>query len=148
MRIVLNLEGKTKDIDKARLDLKDMGIRPKLQLYKEGDRWYKPHAQFVLTVQVRKEVSNYIKSVHFPDGFAANLMKNVSNSDAKISRLKSRDCHIIMQRLLSPGNRMYLKKEEGETIIDLYKFFQLICARTLHADDLKAATEHIISILC
>ena len=81
----MSLKGKTKDTDKARLDLKDMGIRPKLQLYKEGDRWYKPHAQFVLTVQVRKEVSNYIKSVHFPDGFAANLMKNVSNSDAKIS---------------------------------------------------------------
>ena len=53
-----------------------------------------------------------------------------------------------MQRLLALGIRKYLRKEERETIIDICSFFQLICARRLRVDDLKAAHEHIISILC
>ena len=92
-----------------------------------------------MSVQERKEFVNYIKSVRFLDCFAANLRKNVSDFDRKILRLKSHDCDIMMQQLLAPGIRKYLKKEERETIIDLCNFFQLICDRTLRFDDLKAA---------
>ena len=119
----MSLKGKTKDTDKARLDLKDMGIRPELHLYKKGDRWYKPYAQFAMTVQERKEFANNIKSVRFSDGFATNLRKNVNDSDGNISGLKSHYCHIMMQRLLAPGIMKYLRKEEQETIIDLCNFF-------------------------
>ena len=34
---LLNMEGKSKDTDKARLDLADMKIRKKLHLYQDGN---------------------------------------------------------------------------------------------------------------
>ena len=35
---ILNIEGKSKDIAKVRIDLQNMGVRKELRLYKEGDR--------------------------------------------------------------------------------------------------------------
>ena len=41
---VLGIDGKSKDRDKASLDLMDLGVREELHLYKQGERWMKPHA--------------------------------------------------------------------------------------------------------
>ena len=41
---LLNVEGKTKDTDKARLDLADMNIRKELHLQVQGNKLVKPHA--------------------------------------------------------------------------------------------------------
>ena len=35
---ILNIDRKSKDTDKARIDLQNMGLRMELHLYKEGDR--------------------------------------------------------------------------------------------------------------
>ena len=51
---LLNIEGKTKDTDKARLDLEDMGIRKELYLYKDGQKWKKPPASYVLSNEERR----------------------------------------------------------------------------------------------
>ena len=124
---VLNIDGKSKDTDKARLDLMDLGIRSELHLYKEGNRWMKPYPNFGLTSEERKEFGNYIKSVQFPDNFASNLTKNVNNHDGKIIGLKSHDCHVIMQRLLAHGVRKFLSKDVSDTIVELCSFFKLLC---------------------
>ena len=34
---ILDVDGKSKDIDKARIELQDMGEHKELHLYKEGD---------------------------------------------------------------------------------------------------------------
>ena len=90
----------------------------------------------------------FIKSVKFSNGFAANLSKNVNEDDSKISGLKSHDCHVLLQRLLPAGIRSLLKKEIRETIIELCNFFQQICAKTLNVKDLEKMQDNIIIILC
>uniref|UniRef100_A0A803QII9 Uncharacterized protein n=1 Tax=Cannabis sativa TaxID=3483 RepID=A0A803QII9_CANSA len=84
---LLSIDGKSKDTEKVRLDLADMTIRKKLHLYKVGDKWKKPPTSYTLSVTERQDFCEFVKSVKFPDGFAANLTKNVK--DDKISRLKS-----------------------------------------------------------
>ena len=44
---ILNIEGRTKDTVKARLDLEDMRIRKELHLIRQGDRLVKPLAYYV-----------------------------------------------------------------------------------------------------
>ena len=67
---LLSIEGKSKDTEKARLDLLDMNIRKELHLYKVGNKWKKPHASYTLSVDERRKFCQFIKSVKFPDGFA------------------------------------------------------------------------------
>jgi len=145
---ILDIDGKSKDTDKARIDLQNMGVRKELHLYKDGDRWMKPHASYTLSPDDGKKFCDFLKSVRFPDGFASNLKKNVIDGKNKISGLKSHDCHIIMQRLLPTGLRPFMKKEIVDAITELSNFFELICSRTLRKSDLEKAQQDIVVILC
>ena len=124
-----------------------MEVHKELHLYKEGDRWMKPHAAYTLTLEDSKKFCEFLKSVRFPDGFASNLRKNVIDGNNKITGLKSHDCHVIMQRLLPTGIQPFMKKEIVDAITKLSNFFQLICSRTLRISDLEKANGDIVLIL-
>ena len=62
---LLNIEGKTKDSNKARLDLPDMNIRKELHLQVQGNKLVKPHACYTLIGDGRKEFCKFVKSVKF-----------------------------------------------------------------------------------
>lgn len=145
---MLSIEGESKDIEKARLDLLDMNICKELDLYKVGNKWKKPNASYTLSVDERGKSYQFIKSVKFSDCFAANLSKNVSEENGKISGLKSHDYHVLFQRLLPTGIIPYLKREVQKTITELCNFFKQICSRTSNISDLQKMHENIIIILC
>ncbi|KAL6331580.1 hypothetical protein AAG906_011520 [Vitis piasezkii] len=134
---LLNIVGKTKDTEKARLDLADMKIRNELHLQLKGNKLLKPHACYTLTFEERKEFCKFLKSV-----------KNVNISDGKILGLKSHDCHVLLQRLLPVGIRPYLNKDICTALVELSGFFQKLCAKTLYVADLERLEEGIVIILC
>ena len=144
---LLNIEGKTKDTDKAQLTLADWNIRHELHLYQEGDIWMKPPSSYTLTPSERKRFTEFLRSVRFPDGFAGNLKKNVT-ADGRLTGLKSHDCHVIMQRLLAPAIRPFLDRSIRDAIIELCNFFRLICSRTVVISDIEKAQEDVNFILC
>ena len=51
---ILNIIGKTKDTLKARLDLKDLGIKKELQLRGDGDSCEMPHARYTLSTEKKR----------------------------------------------------------------------------------------------
>ncbi|KAI3443853.1 hypothetical protein Pfo_000518 [Paulownia fortunei] len=53
---LLSIDGKSKDIVKARLD-----------------RVSKPHASYIFTLEERREFCWFLKSMNFPDGYATNI---------------------------------------------------------------------------
>ena len=145
---ILGIEGKSKDTIKARMDLEDLGIREHLHLQRHGNRVFKPLGCYSLTLDERRQFCQFIKSVKFPDGFAANISNNVNIKDGKIIGLKTHDCHVLFQRLLPIGIRPYVTKEVSTTISELAMFFQKICARTLSVSDLDAMQDGIVVTLC
>ncbi|CAH9119041.1 unnamed protein product [Cuscuta epithymum] len=145
---ILSIDRKSKDTDKARLDMANLGVREELHLFKDGDQLMKPHAAYTLSPIDCTKFCEFLKHVRFPDGFASNLGKNVIGGNSKISGLKSHDCHVIMQRLLPIGIRPFMKKEIVDAITELCNFFQLICSRKLKVSDLKHAQKDIVVILC
>lgn len=69
MGTFLNLK-KSKDTDKARLDLEDMGIRKELHLQKKGNgKSEKPPASYVLSPKERQNFCQFLNSVKYPDGY-------------------------------------------------------------------------------
>ncbi|KAL3522314.1 hypothetical protein ACH5RR_015148 [Cinchona calisaya] len=83
LRTPLNIPSKTKDTDKAHEDLYDMGRRPELHLQVDGGRTIKPSALYVMSSNERKEFCEFLRSIKFPDGYAANISKCVKE-EAKL----------------------------------------------------------------
>ncbi|CAL1407367.1 unnamed protein product [Linum trigynum] len=146
---LLNIDGKTKDTIKARLDLKDMGIRSELHLEEKDDGSYKiPPACYVLSKKERLEFCEFLKSVKFPDGYASNISRCANPVDGKLVGLKSHDCHVFLQQLLAPGFRSFLPKEVYIALAELGDFFRKLCCKTIHMADIEQMEKDIVVILC
>jgi hypothetical protein len=57
---ILNINGKTKDTAKARLDLADLGIKEELQFKEDGDSCEMPSARYALTDDQKKAFCKFL----------------------------------------------------------------------------------------
>lgn len=62
-----------------------------------------PLACFTMIKDKRMQYCKWLQSVNFPDGFTYNNARCVNTDKWKISRMKSKDCHTFLQRLLLIG---------------------------------------------
>jgi hypothetical protein len=125
---ILNIVGKTKDTTKARLDLKDLGIKKELEFREDGDSWEMPNAPYTLSKK-RKAFCDFLSQVKFPDGFASNISRCVSGDGTKFQGLKTHDCHILLQRILLATMSGILDKDIYEAIAELGMFLGSCAAK-------------------
>jgi hypothetical protein len=137
---LMDIPGKTKDNVKARLDIATLCDRRNLEMQPpgRGKTWTKPKADYVLSKDQRKEVLQWIKTLMFPDGYAANLSRGVNLSTMRVLGMKSHDYHIWIERLLPVMVRGYVPERVWLVLAELSYFFRQLCAkelsRTLVAD--------------
>ena len=94
--IMLGIDGKNKDIDKAWMDLEKMNIREILHLEVLPDgSCRKPQAIFSLNTTERDGFYDFLKPVKYSNGYAANISRSVSTRNDKLSGLKNHDCHAL-----------------------------------------------------
>ncbi|VVA38323.1 PREDICTED: LOC110929331 isoform, partial [Prunus dulcis] len=72
---ILDIEGKTKDTIKARLDLERMGIRRGLWMNRDSDKARRDLAFFSMKPNDKKKFLKFVSSVKFPDGYASNIAR-------------------------------------------------------------------------
>ena len=142
---LMDIEGKTKDTLKARMDLKDLDYRHELHLDLDGKT--KPFASYTFTKEECRGFCEYIKAVKLPDGFGSNIGRCVTEN-YKLSGMKTHDSHILLQKLLPAGIISFLTEPVRETLIEFCQFFEKLCARTLRVDELREMQRSIILILC
>jgi len=146
---LLNVQGKTKDTTNARLDLYDMGIRPEFHLQQHGNSVIAPPAPYVLGKDQKIKFCKFLKGIKFPDGYAANLAKYISEDGSKVQgKLKTHSCHILLQRIIPAGLRGLVRKDVYEAVAELGTFFRELCSRNLRIDVVKRLKEEIPLILC
>ena len=146
---MLGIDGKNKDTDKARKDLEDKGIRKELWLTQHPNGSYiKPRASFSLTIEEREAFFEFLKSVKYPNGYAANISRAVHSTNGRLTGLKSHDYHILIQQILPIGMRGFVNKEISTTLFELGSFFQDLCSKTLRRSELEKLEERIVHILC
>ncbi|XXG47862.1 hypothetical protein AAC387_Pa02g2430 [Persea americana] len=145
---LLNIDGKTKDTVKARMDLEAMGIRKELHLIPNGDKVMVPPACYTLSSAEKKGFCEWFKLVKFPDRYASNISRSVNITDGKISGLKSHDCHVLLQRLLPIVICGYLNDDVYIPLIELGIFFNKLCSKTLKLKVLEKRERDIAIILC
>ena len=108
----------------------------------------KPPASYTLSPVERQGFCDFLKSIKYPDGYAANVSNCVTANGCKLVGLKSHDCHVLLQRLLPIGMRGYLPTEIGTTLFEFGTFFKQLCSKTLRVTDLEKLQEQIVLILC
>ena len=131
---ILNIIGKTKDTAKARLDLKELGIKEELQFREDGDSCEMPRARYTLTNDKKKDFCEFLRHLKFPDGFASNISRCLNGDGTKVQGLKTHDCHILLQRILLAAMRGILDNDIYVVLAELGRFFRELCSKTLHKD--------------
>ncbi|KAG7531488.1 hypothetical protein ISN44_Un30g000040 [Arabidopsis suecica] len=97
IKTLLNVQGKTKDNIKSRLDLQEHCNRKDLHLTPEGKA---PIPKFRLKPDAKEIFLRWLeKDVKFSDGYSSSLANCVDLPGRKLTGMKSHDCHVLMQRL-------------------------------------------------
>jgi len=123
---ILNIKGKTNDGLKCRQDLVDMGIRDQQHPVAQGDRTYLPQAYHTMSTTERKSFCHCLKNLKVPQGYSSNIKSLVPVKDLKLVGLKSHDCHVLMQQLLSVAVRGILPEKVRFVICRLCFSFNAI----------------------
>jgi hypothetical protein len=122
----MDIGKKSKDNVKARLDIETIFDRPKLVIKTPvpDKRWKRGPADYILKRPDRKEVLQWIKTLRFPDGYAANLSRGLNVDTMKVLGMKSHDFHIWIQRILPMMTRGYLPEPVWHVLAELSFFFR------------------------
>ena len=145
---LLNVKGKSKDGLKSRMDLEDMKIRNELYPEMRGTRFYLPAAPHTITKTEKKIFCERLAHLKLPDGYSSNIGNCISLEECKIMGLKSHDCHVLLQQLLSVGLRRLLPKGPRNAIFQLCAFFNEICQRVIDRNRLEQLEEDVVETMC
>ncbi|XP_075494387.1 uncharacterized protein LOC142531977 [Primulina tabacum] len=146
---LVNMEGKTKDNIKSRLDLQEIGIRSALHPIEKGPiRVYLPPACYSMGKNEKGTFCKVLKKVKVPDGYASNISRCVQMKPAKLIGLKSHDNHILMQQLLPVALRRTLSKSVRTPLIRLSRYFRELCCKVISPTDVVRLRKDIAVIHC
>ena len=145
---LLDIPGKTKDGLQTRRDLEQLGIRPELAPKVVGRRIYIPPACYTLSKNEKRVVCDSLSKMKVPEGYSSNIQSLVSIDTLKVTGLKSHDCHVLMQQLLSVALRGVLPKHVRNAITRFCSFFNAICSKVVDITHLSVLEHEIAVILC
>jgi hypothetical protein len=145
---LLDIEGKTKDTLKSRLDLERLGLKKPLHPIKNEDKYIIPPALYTMSKVEKARFCRVLKDVKFPDAYASNISRGVNVDDLKISGLKSHDYHVMFERVIPLAIKGLLPKDARDPLIELSLFFGDLCSKELKIDELDRLENNIAVTLC
>ncbi|KAL0392391.1 UNVERIFIED_CONTAM: hypothetical protein Sradi_2461900, partial [Sesamum radiatum] len=106
---VMDIKEKTKDNMNARKDLKIICNHPELELDERRSN-VMPKTVYTLGKEQKRRVCEWIRDLKFPDGYASNLARCVDMMELRMHGMKSHNCHVFMQKLVSIAFREMLSE--------------------------------------
>ncbi|XP_065857963.1 uncharacterized protein [Euphorbia lathyris] len=144
----LNIDGKSKDNHKARLDLIDMGIRHELHPTAYNGSRRLPQACYTMSSVEKELFLTVLKNMKVPDGYASNISRCVNLKERKIINLKSHDCHVLMQDILPIALRSTFPRQVVAVVTDLCSIFKGLCSKTLDPNEVDLLESKVAETLC
>ncbi|KAK6780272.1 hypothetical protein RDI58_022456 [Solanum bulbocastanum] len=142
----MDVTGKTKDNVKARLDLPEHCRRPELHIQESANnKLLKPKASYSFTMELKRKICEWVKSLKMPDGYASNLGKRADIERGILHGMKSHDCHVFMEQLL-PIAFCGLPENIWKSMAEISLFFKDLCSSTLRVENLVWMAKNIVVI--
>jgi hypothetical protein len=146
---ILDIKGKTKDNLAARLNLQEMGLRPKLHPFTAANgKTYIPAACHTMSREDKENFLKVLQNVRVSDEYASNISRCVRLKDRTISGLKNHDSHILMQQLLPIALRKSLPDKVVRPLVEISIFFRGICSTKLSQEDMDRLQGDVCITLC
>ncbi|CAN0898935.1 hypothetical protein LINGRAHAP2_LOCUS19988 [Linum grandiflorum] len=146
---LLDVDGKSKDNLKSRLDLQEMGIRKDLHPVElPNGKMRLPPASYTKSRTEKQCMLGVLKAVQVPDGYSSNVSACIKMKERKLVGVKSHDCHVLMQDFLSVALRGSLPDKVIKPIIDLCLYFKGVCSKVLKVSYLEELETKIAETLC
>jgi len=145
---LLELEGKCKDGEKARLDMEHLQIRPDQHPVINNDEYTLPPSLYKLDKEDKESLCAFLYGVKMPDGVSSNIRRCVDVKSCKVSGLKTHDYHLILQKLLPLVVRRILPEAVVIALIQLSNFFDALCSKELVEADLNRLSSSIREAVC
>ncbi|KAL0392831.1 UNVERIFIED_CONTAM: hypothetical protein Sradi_2505900 [Sesamum radiatum] len=115
----MDIKEKTKDNINVRKDLKIICNRPELELDERRSN-VMPKAVYTLGKDQKRRVCEWIRDLKFPDGYASNLARYVDMMELRMHGMKSHDCHVFMQKLISIAFSEMLSEHVWRALTEAY----------------------------
>ncbi|KAL0433488.1 UNVERIFIED_CONTAM: hypothetical protein Slati_2683100 [Sesamum latifolium] len=144
---VMDIKGKTKDNLNARKDLQIICNRPELEV-DEMRPYVMPKAVYILTRDQKKRIFEWITSLKFSDGYASNLSRCVDMANLRLHGMKSHDCHVFMQKLITIAFREMLPESMWGALTEVSLLFQILCSTTLDVNKVQELEDTVPIIMC
>ncbi|CAN6697412.1 unnamed protein product [Malus baccata var. baccata] len=144
---LLDIE-KSKDGLAAHADLEVFNIRRSQHPRREGNRTFLPPTLFMLKREEKTAFCKMLSTIRVPNGYCSNLSRCVHVNERKIHELKSHDCHVLMQQLLSVAIRPVLPKAVTMILSELSAIFRQLCSKKEFEEGFKQLNLRIALTLC
>nr|GEW96166.1 helitron helicase-like domain-containing protein [Tanacetum cinerariifolium] len=105
----------------SRLDLTELGIKPKLFDRKKEDKTTLPPTGYTLTNAEKDIFCETLSNIRVPQGYCSNFSSLVSLKDRKLIGLKSHDYHMLMQEFFPIAIRSIMHPPTRYAIIRRHK---------------------------
>jgi len=148
LNTLLDIDNKSKDNLAARFDLEEMGIRKELHAKLVDDKYHMPSACFNLSLKQKEIFCKALHSLKLPDGYSSNISRCVKLKERSIKGMKSHDCHMLMQQLLPLALCKSTNPNVASVLIDLCKYFNVICSKTINVSHMEQLEKEIVITLC
>jgi hypothetical protein len=149
MSMCLNVTGFIKDNVNARKDLADLCDHPNME-DKPNARGNprRTKAPYCLKPTERKEVLRWLKTLKFPDRYAANIKWAVNVGTGKLNGLKSHNYNIFIERLMSVMFHGYFKPNLWEMFAEPSYFYRQIYAKQVSTVMMQRLEKEIVVLVC
>ncbi|KAL0406202.1 UNVERIFIED_CONTAM: hypothetical protein Slati_3934100 [Sesamum latifolium] len=107
-----------------------------------------PKAVYILTREQKRRICEWISRLKFSDGYASNLARCVNMKELRLHDMKSHDCHVFIQKLISIAFREMLPESVWSALIEVSLLFQIICSTTLDMVKVQELEDKVATILC
>jgi hypothetical protein len=96
----------------------------------------------------RKEILRWLKKLKFLDRYASNIKQAVNVSTGKLNGLKSRDYHIIIERLMPIMFHDYFNANLWKIFTELSYFYMQIYAKQVSKAMMQKLEKEILVLVC
>nr|GMC46804.1 uncharacterized protein LOC109149905 [Ipomoea batatas] len=129
-----------------REELNDYCRRPELKRDLVTGKF--PKACYTLDKPARETLCEWARNLKFPYGYASNMSRCVDMKKLKLFAMKSHDCHVFMQRLITIAFRELLPLNVWKVLTELSLFFKNLTSTTIRVEEMMKLENDIPLILC
>jgi len=145
---LLGIKWKSKDGKKIHDDLKQLGIRRSLWPQDQAKKIFLPPAPHTRSKKEKETLCVVLFTLKVLDHYSSNPRIHISMEELKFHSMKSHDCHVLTQQILSIALHHVLPKPVQNTICRLCFNYRKICTKMVDPSDLDNLEDYVVETLC